>query len=71
MFKSNCNIQSRDEEFPNSPSSPLGESNPDSFPLLLHDIVSDESSDDCIHWLPGGTHFAISDKDKVRFHVVI
>lgn len=59
----------RDDESP-SPSSfelDLSGSNPDSFPTVLHRIVSNESSDDCIHWLPCGTHFAISDKEKVSF----
>ncbi len=59
----------RDDESP-SPSSfelDLGGSNPDSFPTVLHRIVSNESSDDCIHWLPCGKHFAISDKEKVSF----
>jgi hypothetical protein len=84
MIESNCNIQlsedddlfllSRDEFSP-SPSSlelDLGGSNPDSFPAVLHGIVSDESSNDCIHWLPCGTHFTISDKEKVRFlHVLV
>eukprot|EP00984_Skeletonema_dohrnii_P022878 scaffold11980_cov114-Skeletonema_dohrnii-CCMP3373.AAC.1 len=54
------------DEFSPSPSSfelDVG-SNPDSFPTVLHSIVSNESSDDCIHWLPCGTHFSISDKEK-------
>ncbi|KAL7528224.1 hypothetical protein ACHAWF_002484, partial [Thalassiosira exigua] len=34
------------------------------FPILLHAIVSDESTDDCIHWLPCGARFVISDKTK-------
>ncbi|KAL7465879.1 hypothetical protein ACHAXS_006184 [Conticribra weissflogii] len=34
------------------------------FPALLHRIVSDPNTDHCIHWLPGGTHFFISDKKK-------
>ncbi|KAL7549642.1 hypothetical protein ACHAWF_012908 [Thalassiosira exigua] len=34
------------------------------FPILLHGIVSDKSTDDCIHWLPCGTRFVISDKKK-------
>lgn len=44
-------------------------SNPDSFPTVLHDIVSDESTDDCICWLPCGTRFQITDKKKVRFYL--
>ena len=43
--------------------------NPDSFPTVLHDIVSDESTDDCICWLPCGTRFQITDKKKVRFYL--
>jgi hypothetical protein len=82
MITSNCNIQLPDEdddlflmsrdEFSPSPSShelDLGGSNPDSFPAVLHGIVSDESNNDCIHWLPSGTHFTISDKEKVRFRL--
>lgn len=34
-----------------------------SFPLVLHAIVSDSLSDPCIHWLPCGTRFVISEKD--------
>lgn len=34
------------------------------FPKLLHRIVSDPKTDDCIHWLPCGTRFIISNKDK-------
>jgi hypothetical protein len=78
MIESNFNIQLPDDvdlfsmsrdEFSPSPSSfelDVG-SNPDSFPTVLHGIVSDESSDDCIHWSPCGTHFSISDKEKVSF----
>lgn len=78
MIESNFNIQLPDDvdlfsmsrdEFSPSPSSfelDVG-SSPDSFPTVLHGIVSDESSDDCIHWLPCGTHFSISDKEKVSF----
>eukprot|EP00956_Cyclotella_meneghiniana_P007447 scaffold10129_cov69-Cyclotella_meneghiniana.AAC.4 len=32
------------------------------FPVLLHELVSDPDSDHCIHWLPGGKLFTISDK---------
>ena len=75
MMESNFNIPLPDDvdlfrEFTPSPSSfepDVGGSNPDSFPTVLHGIVSDESSDDCIHWLPSGTHFAITDKEKVSF----
>ena len=78
MIESNFNIQLPDDvdlfsmsrdEFSPSPSSfelDVG-SSPDSFPTVLHGIVSDESSDDCIHWLPCGKHFSISDKEKVSF----
>lgn len=34
------------------------------FPMKLHDIVSDETSDDIIKWLPGGKAFMIVDKKK-------
>jgi hypothetical protein len=34
------------------------------FPILLHEIVTDPSTDDCIHWLQCGTRFMISDKKK-------
>ena len=34
------------------------------FPILLHGIVTDPSTDDCIHWLSCGTRFMISDKKK-------
>eukprot|EP00986_Skeletonema_menzelii_P001561 scaffold409_cov143-Skeletonema_menzelii.AAC.10 len=35
-----------------------------SFPLLLHNVVSDAATDDCIHWLSCGSRFIISDKKK-------
>lgn len=34
-----------------------------SFPIILHTIVSDVNSDNCIQWLPCGTRFVIADKD--------
>ena len=34
-----------------------------SFPLVLHALVSDPSSDAAVHWLPCGTRFVIADKD--------
>lgn len=34
------------------------------FPLLLHEVVSDPATDNCIHWLACGTRFMISDKKK-------
>ena len=40
------------------------------FPILLHDIVSDPSTDDCIHWLSCGTRFMISDKKKFAKEVL-
>ena len=75
MMESNFNISLPDDvdlfrDFTPSPTSfepDVGGSNPDSFPTILHGIVSDESSDDCIHWLPSGTHFTITDKEKVSF----
>ncbi|KAL7495104.1 hypothetical protein ACHAWT_003619 [Skeletonema menzelii] len=78
MMESNFNIPLPDDvdlfrEFTPSPSSfepDVGGSNPDSFPTVLHGIVSDESSDDCIHWLPSGTHFAITDKEKFSKKII-
>lgn len=32
------------------------------FPILLHEIVTDPSTDGCVHWLSCGTRFMISDK---------
>ncbi|KAL7523147.1 hypothetical protein ACHAWF_000397, partial [Thalassiosira exigua] len=43
-----------------SPVAPQGEA----FPTLLHGAVSDESTDDCVRWLPGGTKFVVCDKAK-------
>lgn len=40
------------------------------FPLLLHEIVSDPTTDDFIHWLPCGTRFTISDKTKFAERVL-
>ncbi|KAL7466781.1 hypothetical protein ACHAXS_007065 [Conticribra weissflogii] len=40
------------------------------FPVLLHKIVSDPATDYCIHWLPCGTHFYISDKSKFAEEVL-
>mmetsp|Transcript_27183 Transcript_27183/g.56607 ORF Transcript_27183/g.56607 Transcript_27183/m.56607 type:complete len:610 (-) Transcript_27183:410-2239(-) len=34
------------------------------FPILLHEIVTDPATDECIHWLACGTRFMISDKKK-------
>ena len=45
-----------------------GGSNPDPFPAVLHTIVSDESTDDCICWCPCGKRFQITDRKKVRFY---
>ncbi|KAK1744839.1 hypothetical protein QTG54_004130 [Skeletonema marinoi] len=81
MIESNFNIQlpddvdlfsmSRDEFSPSPSSFELDAgSNPDSFPTVLHGIVSDESSDDCIHWLPCGKHFSISDKEKFSKKII-
>lgn len=41
-----------------------GEDSAKSFPFVLHSIISDEHSDDAIHWLPCGTRFVIVDKDE-------
>lgn len=57
-------------EFTPSPTSfepDVGGSNSDNFPTILHSIVSNEATDDCIHWLPSGRHFTITDKEKVSF----
>lgn len=35
-----------------------------SFPLLLHNVVTDPATDDCVQWLSCGTRFLISDKKK-------
>ncbi|KAL7462689.1 hypothetical protein ACHAXS_003061 [Conticribra weissflogii] len=40
------------------------------FPILLHEIVSDPETDDCIHWLPCGTRFIIPDKQKFANEVL-
>lgn len=40
------------------------------FPLLLHEIISDPSTDYCIHWLSCGTRFMISDKKKFAKEVL-
>lgn len=40
------------------------------FPILLHEVVSDPSTDCCIHWLPCGTRFMISDKKKFAENVL-
>lgn len=50
------------------PESPVGEKT--AFPLLLHEIVSDPTTDDLIHWLPCGTRFTISDKTKFAERVL-
>ncbi|KAL7543330.1 hypothetical protein ACHAWF_007369 [Thalassiosira exigua] len=41
-----------------------------SFPIVLHAIVSDESSNNCIHWLPCGKRFVISDKDEFSRYIL-
>lgn len=51
----------------NVPASNGGSSGEDpskSFPVVLHTIVSDESSNNAIHWLPCGTRFVIASKDE-------
>ena len=37
------------------------------FPVLLHKIVSDPETDDCIHWLACGTKFMASLNCEVGF----
>ena len=34
------------------------------FPVILHELVSNPETDHCIHWLPDGNLFSISDKKK-------
>jgi hypothetical protein len=45
-------------------------SNQMNFPVLLHEIVSNEEFDHCVHWLPCGTLFVISDKDAFTKFVI-
>ncbi|KAL3793239.1 hypothetical protein HJC23_000781 [Cyclotella cryptica] len=40
------------------------------FPILLHEIVCDPSTDHCIRWLPNGNLFIISDKKKFAKEVL-
>lgn len=40
------------------------------FPVILHGIVSDPETDHCIHWLPNGNLFTISDKKKFAKEVM-
>ena len=47
-----------------------GEADKTSFPLLLHNVVTDPATDDCIHWLTCGTRFIISDKKKFATDVL-
>jgi hypothetical protein len=39
------------------------------FPVLLHEIVSNDDYE-CIHWLPCGTLFTISDKEAFTEQVI-
>mmetsp|Transcript_2412 Transcript_2412/g.5224 ORF Transcript_2412/g.5224 Transcript_2412/m.5224 type:complete len:349 (+) Transcript_2412:64-1110(+) len=52
------------------PQSRASEGDKTDFPGLLHKIVSDPATDYCIHWLPCGTHFYISDKSKFADEVL-
>lgn len=52
------------------PQSRASEGDKTDFPVLLHKIVSDPATDYCIHWLPCGTHFYISDKSKFADEVL-
>jgi hypothetical protein len=45
-------------------------SNKIAFPILLHEIVCDPSTDDCVRWLPNGNLFIISDKKKFAKEVL-
>jgi hypothetical protein len=40
------------------------------FPVILHGIVCDPETDNCIHWLPNGNLFTISDKKKFAREVM-
>ena len=40
------------------------------FPILLHEIVSDPDTDDCIHWLQDGHRFMITNKQKFASEVL-
>ncbi len=40
------------------------------FPLLLHAIVSDESSDSVVHWLGCGTIFVIANKEEFTQNIL-
>lgn len=40
------------------------------FPVVLHEIVCDPSTDHCIHWLPDGNFFTIADKKKFAKEVM-
>ena len=42
----------------------------DAFPILLHSIVSDKSTNNCIVWLPCGTKFIVRDKDAFERDVM-
>jgi hypothetical protein len=41
-----------------------GTSEKSAFPFILHAVVDDSATDDCIHWLPDGKLFLICDKKK-------
>ncbi len=40
------------------------------FPLRLHDIISDPSTDDIIKWLPSGKAFIIADKKRFAAEIL-
>ncbi len=40
------------------------------FPLKLHDIVSDASTDDIVRWLPSGKAFIIADKKRFASEIL-
>jgi len=64
MAIDNANANAKDDDLEN----PEGEKT--AFPILLHEIVTDPSTDDCVHWLSCGTRFMISDKKKFAEEVL-
>lgn len=47
-----------------------GTSEKSAFPFILHEVVDDSATDDCIHWLPDGKLFLICDKKKFAKNVL-
>ena len=40
------------------------------FPVLLYSIVSDEATDNAIHWLPCGKRFVVADKEEFSQNIL-